>query len=113
MLQQRLYSFSSCLYSSARDRRCIAPLCVHARCRPVATPLRRPDRPAASCTQCNISVRPQVHIAGLHEAYRMEPPRDRGQWLVPARKDGLLTIMTPVYPDNETMALLFNQVRLS
>lgn len=43
----------------------------------------------------------------------MEPPRDRGQWLVPARKDGLLSIMTPVYPDNETMALLFNQVRLS
>ena len=53
----------------------------------------------------------QVHIAGIGEHYEMEAPRDRSEtWLVDARRDGLLSIMTPVYPDNETMALLHNQV---
>lgn len=54
----------------------------------------------------------KVHIAGMGEQYEMQPPQDRSQpWLVNARKDGLLSIMTPVYPDNETMALLHNQLR--
>ena len=53
----------------------------------------------------------QVHIAGMGEHYQMTAPQDRSEaWLVNARKDGLLSIMTPVYPDNETMALLHNQV---
>jgi hypothetical protein len=53
----------------------------------------------------------QVHIAGIGEHYEMEAPQDRSEtWLVNARKDGLLSIMTPVYPDNETMSLLHNQV---
>lgn len=40
----------------------------------------------------------------------MDPPKNRGQWLVSARFDGLLTIMTPIYPDEKNLALLLNQV---
>ena len=53
----------------------------------------------------------QVHVAGIGEHDEMQAPQDRSEtWLVDARRDGLLSIMTPVYPDNETMALLHNQV---
>ena len=55
---------------------------------------------------------PQVHIVGANERPPMAEPWDeRGQVLAPARRDGLLTMMTPVFPDNETLALLHNQVR--
>jgi hypothetical protein len=53
----------------------------------------------------------QLHVAGLGEVYKMQQPRKRGQWLVQARFDGLLTIMTPIWPDKENLALLLNQVR--
>ena len=52
----------------------------------------------------------QVHVPGIGEHYVMDPPKDRGQWLVAARHDGLLSIMTPVYPDQPTLQLLLNQV---
>jgi hypothetical protein len=53
----------------------------------------------------------QLHVAGLGDVYKMQQPRKRGQWLVQARFDGLLTIMTPIWPDKENLALLLNQVR--
>jgi hypothetical protein len=40
----------------------------------------------------------------------MEQPQQRGQWLVSARLDGVMSIMTPVYPDDENLSLLLNQV---
>ena len=52
----------------------------------------------------------QVHVPGIGEDYVMDPPKERGQWLVAARHDGLLSIMTPVYPDKATLQLLLNQV---
>ncbi len=55
--------------------------------------------------------KPQLHVAGIDEVYEMEAPQDRGQWLVSARRDGVLSIMTPVFPDPENLALLLNQVR--
>ena len=39
-----------------------------------------------------------------------KPRGDRAQQRVPAGRDALLTIMTPVFPDNATLALLHNQV---
>ncbi len=48
----------------------------------------------------------------MTETYKVEKPEEHGQWLVSARLDGLLSIMTPVYPDEETLALLLNQVRV-
>ena len=54
----------------------------------------------------------QVHVMSTSGFQAMAEPRDeRGQVLAPARRDGLLTMMTPVFPDNETLALLHNQVR--
>lgn len=58
-----------------------------------------------------ISCHLQLHVAGLGDVYKMQQPRKRGQWLVQARFDGLLTIMTPIWPDKENLALLLNQVR--
>lgn len=52
----------------------------------------------------------QAHILGIDEEYEMDSPRQRGQWLVSARLDGVLSIMTPVYPDDENLSLLLNQV---
>jgi hypothetical protein len=49
-------------------------------------------------------------VAGLEDVYKMQQPRKRAQWLVQARFDGLLTLMTPIYPDKENLALLLNQV---
>ena len=40
------------------------------------------------------------------------PSPARGQRRVPAGRDALLTVMTPVFPDNATLALLHNQARL-
>ena len=54
----------------------------------------------------------QVTIAGRGGAFTAIEPTQPGQWLVPARKDGLMSIMTPVYPNNETLSLLSNQVLL-
>lgn len=51
----------------------------------------------------------QLHVAGVGEVYKMQQPRKRSQWLVQARFDGLLTLMTPIYPDKENLALLLNQ----
>ncbi len=70
------------------------------------------------CRHCNaaggerVGLLPaQVHVIGANEPPPMAEPRDdRDQVLAPARRDGLLTIMTPVFPDNETLALLHNQV---
>ncbi len=33
-----------------------------------------------------------------------------GQWVVPARQDGLMSILTPILPDNQTLPMLHNQV---
>ena len=52
----------------------------------------------------------QAHIKGIDEEYVMDQPQQRGQWLVSARLDGVLSIMTPVYPDDENLSLLLNQV---
>lgn len=52
----------------------------------------------------------QLHVAGMEEVYKMQQPRKGGQWLVQARTDGLLTVMTPIYPDKQNLALLLNQV---
>ncbi len=38
-------------------------------------------------------------------------PEAEAQRRVPAGRDSLLTILTPVFPDNATLALLHNQVR--
>lgn len=46
----------------------------------------------------------------MDEVYEMDVPRQRGQWLVSARRDGVLSIMTPVFPDEENLSLLRNQV---
>jgi hypothetical protein len=51
----------------------------------------------------------QAHIKGVDEEYVMDQPQQRGQWLVSARLDGVLSIMTPVYPDDENLSLLLNQ----
>ncbi len=57
-------------------------------------------------------VHAQVHVMSTSGFQAMaEPQDDRGQVLAPARRDGLLTIMTPVFPDKNTLALLHNQVR--
>ncbi len=54
----------------------------------------------------------QVHALVTTESPAMAQPRDeRGQALATSLRDGLLTIMTPVFPDNDTLALLHNQVR--
>jgi hypothetical protein len=53
----------------------------------------------------------QAHIKGIDEEYVMDQPQQRGQWLVSARLDGVLSIMTPVYPDDENLSLLLNQLR--
>lgn len=53
----------------------------------------------------------QLHVAGIDEVYEMDTPRERReQWLVSGRRDGVLSIMTPVFPDPENLALLLNQV---
>lgn len=54
----------------------------------------------------------QVHALVTTALPAMAQPRDeRGQALATSLRDGLLTIMTPVFPDNDTLALLHNQVR--
>lgn len=53
----------------------------------------------------------QAHIVGIDEVYEMDVPRQRDQWLVSARRDGVLSIMTPVFPDEENLSLLLNQLR--
>lgn len=37
-------------------------------------------------------------------------PEHRGQWVVPSRQDGLMSILTPIFPDNQTLPMLHNQV---
>ena len=81
-----------------------------------------PRQPVQVCLACTlglwedlqqnaVSCHLQLHVAGLGDVYKMQQPRKRGQWLVQARFDGLLTIMTPIWPDKENLALLLNQVR--
>jgi len=53
----------------------------------------------------------RVTIGGRGAVYPMEEPKQRGQWLVPARQDGLMSILTPIYPDNATLSVLHNQLR--
>lgn len=55
----------------------------------------------------------QANIVGIDEVYEMDVPRQRDQWLVSARRDGVLSIMTPVFPDEENLSLLLNQVQAS
>ena len=53
----------------------------------------------------------QVHALGTITTPAMAEPQDeRGQVQAKSLQDGLLTIMTPVFPDNDTLALLHNQV---
>lgn len=55
---------------------------------------------------------PQVNVTGTGVSPAMAEPQDEhGQVLAGSLRDGLLTIMTPVFPDNQTLALLHNQVR--
>lgn len=54
---------------------------------------------------------PRVTIEGRGVVYNMSRLTRTGRWQVPARKDGLLSIMTPVFPDNATLSLLTNQLR--
>lgn len=53
----------------------------------------------------------RVTVHGRGEVYSMTPLDRKGQWRVAARKDGIMSIMTPVYPDNATLSLLSNQLR--
>lgn len=65
-------------------------------------------RPAPSSLRGNVT---KLHVAGMEEVYKMQQPRKGGRWLVQARTDGLLTVMTPIYPDKQNLALLLNQLR--
>lgn len=65
---------------------------------------------APNLSQLSFWMCPQAHIKGIDEEYVMDEPQQRGQWLVSARLDGVLSIMTPVYPDDENLSLLLNQV---